>query len=132
MLTQSCDVLTRSMDFHTGRRYKMFYRVAIRIDSTPIWRWESTVLSSLSTVIGFLRLSRALPPQNLLVCSSASLEGLQEQLEQEHQGLLSQAVAAEHFLQERGILLPEDVQRPNLHHEPTRRSSASRPAEADR
>ena len=89
----------------------MYYRVAIRIDSAPIWRWESTVLSSISTVIGFLRLYRALPPQHLLVCSSASLEGLQEQLEQENQGLLSQAVTAEHFLQERGMQLPAEVQR---------------------
>ena len=90
----------------------MYYRVAIQVDSAPTWQWKSTVLSSLSTVYRFLRLYRALPPHRLLVCSSSSLEGLQEQLEQENQGRASQAVTAEHFLQERRIQLPAEVQRP--------------------
>ena len=90
----------------------MYYRVAIQVDSAPTWQWKSTVLSSLSTVFRFLQLYRALPPHRLLVCSSSSIEGLREQLEQENQGLVSQAVTAEHFLQERRIQLPAEVQRP--------------------
>ena len=81
----------------------MYYRVAIQVDAVPTWQWKSTALSSLDTLFRFLRLYSALPQQNLLVCSSSSREGLQEQLEQENQGLASQAVTAAHFLQERRI-----------------------------
>ena len=89
----------------------MYYRVAIQVDAGPTWQWKSTVLSSLDTLFRFLRLYSALPQQCLLVCSSTSREGLQEQLEQENQGLASNAVTAAHFLQERRIQLPVQVQR---------------------
>jgi hypothetical protein len=88
----------------------MYYRVAIQVDSVPTWQWKSTALSSLDTLLRFLRLYGALPQQNLLVCSSSSREGLQEQLEQENQGLVSYAVTAAHFLQERRIQLPAERQ----------------------
>jgi hypothetical protein len=90
----------------------MYYRVAIQVDSVPTWQWKSTVLSSLDTLFRFLRLYRALPQQNLLVCSSSSREGLQEQLEQENQGVASYAVTAAHFLRERRIQPPEEARRP--------------------
>jgi len=90
----------------------MYYRVAIQVDSVPTWQWKSTVLSSLDTLFRFLRLFRALPQQNLLVCSSSSREGLQHQLEQENQGVASYAVTAAYFLQERRIQPPAEVCRP--------------------
>lgn len=89
----------------------MYYRVAIQVDTGPTWLWKSTVLSELSTLFRFLRLYSALPQDHLLVCSSCSREGLQEQIEQENQGLASQAVTAAHFLQERRIQLPAEVRR---------------------
>ena len=85
----------------------MYYRVAIRVDAEPTWQWESTALSSLDTLFRFLRLNSALPQQNLLVCSSSSREGLQEQLEQENQGCGSLSVTAAHFLQDRLIHFPQ-------------------------
>lgn len=89
----------------------MYYRVAIQVDAVPTWRWKSTVLSSLDTLFRFLRLYRALPQQSLLVCSSSSREGLQEQLMQENQGCGSAAVTAAHFLSERMIFPPTQVWR---------------------
>ena len=89
----------------------MYYRVAIQVDAVPTWQWKSTVLSQLSTLFRFLRLYSALPQGRLLVCSSPSREGLQEQLEQENQGLASKAVTAAHFLQERRIQLPAQMRR---------------------
>jgi hypothetical protein len=97
----------------------MYDRVAIQGDAAPTWQWKSTVLNSLESLFRFLHLYRALPPHRLLVCSSSSREGLEEQLEQENQGLVSQAVTAEHFLQERGIQLPAEVQRPAAWQEAT-------------
>jgi hypothetical protein len=104
----------------------MYYRVAIQVDAVPTWLWKSTVLSELSTVFRFLRLFGALPQQCLLVCSSPSREGLQEQLEQENKGLISKAVRAAHFLQERRIHLPVAVRRTsNREEEPSSGSVAT-------
>ena len=85
----------------------MYYRVAIQVDSVPTWQWKSTVLSSLDTLFRFLRLYGALPQECLLVFSSSSREGLEEQLVQENTGLGSPSVTAAHFLQERLIHSPE-------------------------
>ena len=89
----------------------MYYRVAIQVHAAPTWQWKSTVLGSLDTLLRFLRLYRALPQHRLLVCSSSTREGLQEQLERENQGLASVAVTAAHFLHERRIQLPAEVHR---------------------
>ena len=89
----------------------MYYRVAIKVDSLPIWQWKSTVLSSLDTLFRFLRLYGALPQECLWVFSSPSREGLEEQLMQEKQGLGSHAVTAAQFLRERLIRPPEGVRR---------------------
>ncbi len=85
----------------------MYYRVAIQVDSVPTWQWKSTVLSELSTLFRFLRLYGALSQECLLVFSSSSREGLQEQLVQQNTGLGSPSVTAAHFLQERLIRSPE-------------------------
>jgi hypothetical protein len=81
----------------------MYYRIAIQRDSSALWQWKSTLLSSLHTVVQFLRLYRALPPDRLRVFSSCSREGLAEQLEQENQGLASTSLTAAQFLSERMI-----------------------------
>ena len=67
----------------------MYYRVAIQrqgdqLDGPPSWRWQSTTLSSLSTLFQFLRLYGALRLDHLRVFSSSSREGLEEQLVQEN------------------------------------------------
>jgi len=87
----------------------MYYRVAIQVDAAPTWQWQSTVLSSLQTVIQFLRIYRT-RQDHMRVFSSSSREGLAEQLEQENQGLSSPSVTAAHFLRER-MLCPPTVGR---------------------
>jgi|SRR5215467_2614028 len=87
----------------------MYYRVAIQADMSTRWRWCSTVLSSLDTVVGFLRLSYA-PLEHLLVFSSGSCEEIDAQLARENQGLGSSSVTAAQFLQERLIRSPEMTQ----------------------
>jgi hypothetical protein len=87
----------------------MCYRVAIQRDPSTLWVWKSTVLSSLNTLLQFLRLYRALPPDRLRVFSSCSREGLAVQLEQENKRLASTSVTAAQFLSER-MIFPSAVQ----------------------
>ena len=90
----------------------MYYRVAIQrqVDQLawpPSWQWTSTALSSLETLVRFLRRYGALRLDHLRVFSSSSREGLEEQLVQENTGCGSPSVTAAHFLQERLIHFPE-------------------------
>lgn len=81
----------------------MYYRVAFQVEPALTWQWKSTVLSSLGSLFQFLRLYRALPQDHLRVFSSASREGLEEQLVQNNNGLESNSVTAAQFLNERMI-----------------------------
>ena len=86
----------------------MYYRIAIRVDASPTWKWKSTALSSLNTLFHWLQCYRVLPHDRLRIFSSSSQEELNEQLVRENQGLLSTSVPATQFLQERGIA-PREV-----------------------
>ncbi len=97
----------------------MYYRVATQVDGAPAWQWKSTVLSSLDTLFQFLRLLRALPPDQLRIFSSSSREGLLEQIEQENQGLAPHSVTATQFLQDRMIQPPAVVRRASAREEGT-------------
>jgi hypothetical protein len=93
----------------------MYYRVAIRRPGNQqgrasIWRWESTVLSSLQTLFHFLRLYHTLPQDHLRVFFSCECASLEEQLVRENQGFGSQSVTATRFFQKRLIRLPEAPQ----------------------
>jgi hypothetical protein len=99
----------RCLELPERWRKKMYYRVAIQVDSVPTWQWKSTVLSSLDTLFRFLRLLHALPQDHLRVFSSATQVGLAEQLEEENKGLASLSVTAAQFLRERMIRLPSEV-----------------------
>ena len=85
----------------------MYYRVAIQRDDLLPWQWKSTMLSSLSALLQFLRLYGALPHDRLRVFSSSSREDLEEQIVQENKGLGSNSVTAAQFLQERMIRFSE-------------------------
>jgi hypothetical protein len=81
----------------------MYYRVAIQGDAQPPWKWQSTALSSLGTLLQWLQVYRAFPHERLRIFSSSSRETLNEQLVRENQGLGSPSVTAAQFLQERMI-----------------------------
>jgi hypothetical protein len=93
----------------------MYYRVAIHrpaehLDQSLSWQWTSTPLSSLETLVQFLRRYGAVGLDRLQVFSSSSRQGLQEQLIQENKGPLSTSVTAVHFLHERLIHSLEGTQ----------------------
>jgi hypothetical protein len=83
----------------------MYYRIAIRCSEehqgqSPLWKWYSTALGSLNSVLLFFQYYHALPLDRLRVFSSSSREELKEQLLRENCGLGSHSVPAEHFLRE--------------------------------
>lgn len=62
----------------------MYYRIAIRREGdnpgeSPPWKWYSTVLGSLNSVLFFFNYYRVLPLERLRVFSSSSREELREQ-----------------------------------------------------
>jgi hypothetical protein len=79
----------------------MYYRVAIQADALPTWQWKSTTISSLNSLLQFLRRFHDLPQDHLRVFSSYSREELGEQLKRENNGLGSDSVTAAQFLQAR-------------------------------
>jgi hypothetical protein len=81
----------------------MYYRVAIQVKAQPLWKWQSTALSSLGSLLQWLQFYRAFPPERLRIFSSPTNEALNEQLTRENQGLSSTSVPARQFLQERRI-----------------------------
>lgn len=81
----------------------MYYRIAIQGDSSALWKWKSTVLSSLDALFQFLRLYRALPQDRLRVFTFSLREEMNEQLVRENKALGSTSVTAAQFLQERKI-----------------------------
>lgn len=80
-----------------------WYRVAMQVNTAPNWQWKSTVLGTLETLFGWLRLYRMIPLEQLRVFSATSEENLNEQLMRVNQGLASTSVPAANFLQERGM-----------------------------
>ena len=91
----------------------MFYRIAIRrkgdLDQSPLWKWYSTALGSLNSVLLFFHYYRMLPLERLRVFSSSAPEELREQLLSENQGLGSNSVPAIQFLRERFSPVPEKL-----------------------
>jgi hypothetical protein len=105
----------------------MYYRIAIQVEAQPPWKWQSTALSSLGTLLQWLQVYRAFPQERLRIFSSASPQELNEQLARENQGLLSSSVPAPQFLQERRIALQGAVREAftggTRAHEPTASTS---------
>lgn len=85
----------------------MYYRIAIQRGQSPLWKWYSTVLRSLNSVLFFFHFYHALPLERLRVFSSSSREELNEQLMWENKGVASNSVPAVHFLRQRLIHVPE-------------------------
>lgn len=75
----------------------MFYRVAIRQDTSTTWQWKSTTISSLNALFQFLRRYDKLPQDRLRVFSSRCIEEMNEQLACENDGSGSSSVTAKQF-----------------------------------
>lgn len=79
----------------------MYYRVAIQDSVSSTWKWKSTTINSITSLLQFLRRFHDLPQDHLRVFSSHSREEIDEQLVRQNNGLGSASVTAEQFLEER-------------------------------
>lgn len=79
----------------------MYYRVAIRQDTSSTWQWKSTTISSLTALFQFLRRYDKIAQDHLRVFSSPCIEEMDEQLGRENNGFSSCSVTAAQFRQER-------------------------------
>ena len=108
----------------------MFYRIAIRREGdhrgeSPLWKWYSTVLGSLNSVLFFFHYYRVLPLDRLRVFSSSSREELKEQFIYENDGLGSNSVPAVQFLRERLIHVREMTPERSFHETREQREPAT-------
>ena len=92
----------------------MYYRIAIRREGdnpggSPQWKWYSTVLGSLNSVLLFFNHYRMLPLERMRVFSSSSREELKEQLLSENTGLGSNSAPAVQFLRKLSSSVPEEA-----------------------
>ena len=78
----------------------MYYRVAIRQNTSTTWQWKSTTISSLTALLQFLRRYDKLAQDRLRIFSSPCIEEMDEQLAHENNGLGSCSVTAAQFRQE--------------------------------
>jgi hypothetical protein len=80
------------------RRKIMYYRIAIQSQSSPAWRWASTPLGSLNSVLQWLRFYQSLPRDRLRVFESAAREDLSGRLPCDNSGVSSRSIPAAKFL----------------------------------
>lgn len=88
----------------------IYYRLAFQDRQTAKWTWKTTTLTSLQSVFQLLRAFSALPQDSIRVFTASSIEGLNEMISSENNGLASGSVTATQFLQERNLSVPERVQ----------------------
>jgi hypothetical protein len=88
-----------------------YYRVALQNDQSSTWMWTSTVLVTLDAVFGFFKLHHMVKRDRLRVFFSSSMEYLNEVLDRENQGLLSNSLTAEHLLNGSGRIDQLEMQR---------------------
>src|SRR5207244_3117426 len=75
----------------------IFYRVACWEVELSTWKWKSTRLSSLNSVLMFLRVYSILPKDRLRIFFASSVAMLDHMLKRENQNLLSNSMTAEQF-----------------------------------
>ncbi len=76
----------------------IYYRVALRTNETAEWRWKSTVVTSLQAILGLIKLYSCVPKDRIRVFFSSSVEAMNVMLARENEGLPSNSVMAEQFL----------------------------------
>ena len=108
----------------------MYYRIAIRREGdhygqSPLWKWYSTALGSLNSVLFFFNYYRMLPLDRLRVFSSSYREDLKEQLLSENSGLGSNSVPAAQFLREQFKPVQEMTAKASEHQSPEQREPAT-------
>lgn len=80
-----------------------YYRIAAQIPPAPLWRWETTWMTSLEQVITFLVVYRCPASVCLRIFAAASPEALEGHLARANQGDLSGSWTDEQFLRDQSL-----------------------------
>lgn len=83
---------------HYSRCTVIYYRVAFKKEQTPPWKWQSSLLTSLDTVFGFLRMYHCVSKDCIRVFLSSAPEKMDELLTRENMGLISNSITAEQLM----------------------------------
>jgi hypothetical protein len=73
----------------------IYYRIALQGSQSTTWRWKSSLLTSLDSVLGMLKLYRCMPREHIRVFLSTSAEQMDEMLSRANQGLLSTGITVD-------------------------------------
>lgn len=79
----------------------IYFRVALRMDQSTLWRWKSCMLTTPGTLFDFLNMYDRFPKNRLRVFFATSTEFMSAMLDRENRGLSSNSVTVEQFLQSR-------------------------------
>jgi hypothetical protein len=77
-----------------------YYRIALQADQSTIWQWESRATTALDILFRVLKLYRTMPWDRIRVFFATSVEGLDEMLARENNGLVSSSLPAEQLFNE--------------------------------
>ena len=89
----------------------IYYRVALQRNQEPIWKWQSTALTSLQALFGILRTYGIIPLDCIRVFFSSSTDVLDEMLVRENQGLASNSCTAEQLMSEHRRIPVQEMHR---------------------
>jgi hypothetical protein len=84
----------------------IYYRIALRAEQS--WLWKSTVLTSLDTLFGFLKLYSMIAGERIRIFFSTSPKYMDEMLDRANKGLASNSMTAEQFLKVKRCISPEE------------------------
>ena len=76
----------------------IYFRVALRMDQSSLWRWKSGILNTHRTLFDFLDMYDRVPKNRLCVFFATSSEFMNEMLVRENSGLVSNSITVEEFL----------------------------------
>ena len=78
----------------------IYFRVAMWMDQSSLWKWKSTVLNNPGTLFHFLRIYDCVAKKRLRVFFASASGLMNEMLVRENNGLVSNSVTVEQFLKD--------------------------------
>ncbi len=87
----------------------IYYRVALRTKQSPLWQWRSSRLTSPGTLFQFLSMYEAVPKDAIRIFFASSGAILDDMLRRANDGLLSNSITVEQFLQRNRRICPAEI-----------------------
>ena len=91
----------------------IYYRVALQVNDSSSWKWQSTILATLETLFRFLRRYGVLglPNERIRVFFASSPQVLDEMLTRENEGAVSNSMTVEQLAAQRWRISPAEIRR---------------------